>query len=88
MRLLQAGKLGTNCVYGPFGLRTVNFGSLRHVYHQFSSSTTKSKVSLLLLGEPSSKLSIEHADFLFLGDQSFGELTCWVAAQGATAMSI
>jgi hypothetical protein len=52
MRLLQAGKLGTNCVYGPFGLRTVNFGSLRHVYHQFSSSTTKSKVSLVLLGSP------------------------------------
>jgi len=52
MRLLQAVKLGTNCVYGPFGLRTVNFGSLWHAYHQFSS-TIKSKVCLVLLGEPS-----------------------------------
>jgi hypothetical protein len=88
MRLLQAVKLGANCIYGPFGLRTFNFGSLQHAYHQFSSSTTKSKVSLVLLGEPSSKFSIEHSDFLFLGDQSFGELTCWVAAQGATTLSI
>ncbi len=88
MRLLQAVKLGTNCVYGPFGLRTVNFASLRHAYHQFPSSTTKSKVSLVLLGEPRSKFSVEHSDFLFLGDQSFGELTCWVAAQGPTTLSI
>ncbi len=43
---------------------------------------------LFCSGEPSSKFSIEHADFLFLGDQSFGELTCWVAAQGATTLSI
>jgi len=58
------------------------------ITNQFSSSTTKLKVSLVLLGEPSGKFSIEHSDFLFLGDQSFGELTCWVASQGATTLSI